>query len=135
MRKRDRRELERYVRWVADEMELRDWTIEVSSEPPGRDDAIATMQPVDGRKLAVMRLCPGFRDREAEDQRHTIVHEILHCHFAAADHAVENDLEGLLGKPADGIFYEAFRRSLEYGIDATAAAVAKHLPLIDWPVS
>jgi hypothetical protein len=134
MRKRDRRELERYIRWMANEMELRDWTITLADDPcsPGnKGECLAVM----GRKRATILLAKDFRSHEPEDQRVTIVHELLHCHWTAAWEMVGRDLEKALGSQADIIFCSAFDRNAEYAIDATAAALAKHLPLIDWPPS
>ena len=53
--------------------------------------------------------------------------------MASVDDMMRDDLDTLLGKPADTIFWKSWRRQLEYAIDATAAAIAKHMPLIEWP--
>jgi hypothetical protein len=132
MKKKDRRELERYIRWMADEMELRDWTIVLADEPCSPENE-GDCKPTYGQKLATIRLCKEFRSHEAERQRRTIVHELLHCHWNAAWDMVDRDLEKALGAQADLLFSVAFNRNAEYALDATAHALAKHLPLIDWP--
>jgi hypothetical protein len=48
---------------------------------------------------------------------------------------VRTDLEEFLGKQTDQVFYNGFRRQVEYSTDAIATAIAKHMPLIDWPVT
>ena len=132
MKKRDRKELEKYVRFVADDMELRDWTIVLVAEPcEARHDA--TITPTFGQKLAHLRVCKDFRAQHPESQRKTIVHELLHCHWHAAWEMVDTDLEKALGGQGGLLFSAGFNRNAETALDATAAALAKHLPFIDWP--
>jgi hypothetical protein len=78
-------------------------------------------------------VCKEFRSQDAEHQRRTIVHELLHCHWDAAWEMVDKDLEKALGAQADILFSVGFDRNAEYALDATAHALAKHLPLINWP--
>lgn len=132
MTRREFAALGRYVRWVANEMGLRDWTIEVSHDR-APSDCNAFVTNTYGRKLATIRFCSDFRTLSPEDQRHTVAHELVHCHLESATNMVLNDLEECLGKPADRVFWSSFKRQMEYGVDALAAAYAKHLPLIDWP--
>lgn len=133
MRKRDRKELCRYIRWVANEMCLRDWTFDVPHEPLPESDAFATVKPTDGRKRARITFCRDFRDLEPDRQRHVVIHELVHCHFAMVQHQIESDLERHLGQHADRVLFDSFRRNLEYGVDGITDALAPHLPLIRWP--
>lgn len=131
MTKAERKVLGGYVRDTADAMELRDWTIELMHDPC-EDGAMATVNSPFGRKLARVWVCEDFRERSAEEQRDTIVHELVHLHLESAASMVRTDLEEHLGKQADKLFFDAWRRLFEYGIDGLSAAIAKHLPLIDW---
>lgn len=133
MRKRDRKALCGYIRWVADTMDLRDWVFDVSYEPPSDPEAYATCRPILGRRRAVLKFCADFREMEPDVQRNTIVHELVHCHMAGLQSQAELDLESLLGKPTDAVFFSAFRRNVEYAVDGLAGAIAKHMPYIDWP--
>ncbi len=133
MRKRDRRELGRYARAMADELELRDWTINLLYRPSDRCND-AEIGCVYGQKTANLQVSENFRQLDRDRQRQTITHELLHCHWhLPSEMVVTKDLEAALGAQADQLFAEGFRRQLEYAIDATAAALAKHLPYIDWP--
>jgi len=132
MKKRDRKELGRYVRWCADQMELRDWTIHLGHEP-APSDADGYVVITYGRKLARITVAEDFRSFDPERQRHTIAHELIHCHLESACNMVQNDLERHLSTQADQVFFDGFKRQIEYGVDALASAVAKHLPFIDWP--
>lgn len=124
--------LAEYVRWVANEMELRDWTINVLYRPC-ENDAYATIYPTFGRKVADIHFHEDFRGYSADVQRHTVVHELVHLHVEAAGNMVRRDLETLLGQGADLIFWNGFKRQLEYGVDGIAMAIAKHMPHIAWP--
>jgi hypothetical protein len=132
MKKRDRAELKRYIRWIANEMELRDWTIFLAGESCENEN-LATCALVFGQKYATIRVCKDFRTLDADQQRKTVVHELLHCHWHAAWEMVDRDLEKALGAQADLLFSAGFNRNAEHALDATAAALAKHLPRIDWP--
>lgn len=132
MRKRDRKVLGAYIRGAADMLELRDWTFGLAHAPadPGKQ---ATVDIVYGRKLAQIAVCEDFRDLPAEEQRHVIAHELVHCHLESACSMVRSDIVAHLGGPADGVFWAGFVRQIEYGVDALASAVEELLPLIDWP--
>jgi hypothetical protein len=132
VKKRDRKALGEYIRWVANEMELRDWTFTVARE--ASDEAHdASVSITYGRKRAQIYVSADFRAFDPGRQTHTIVHELVHCHLDSACGMVRNDLEEHLGKQADRLFWDAFRRQMEYGVDALADAIAKHLPPIKWP--
>lgn len=131
MKKKHRKALTRYARLLADEVGLRDWQIKVSPEPCDPSSS-AHVTIAYGRKLATISVPDDFRDQAPEEQRNSVVHELVHCHFESMANAVQNDLVELLGRPADGLFFASFRRQYEYGTDAVAEALARHLPLIDW---
>jgi hypothetical protein len=131
--KRDRKALGKYMRECADLMELRDWHLDLSHDPPaGDDDAYASCEPIEGRRKAVFRFAADFRKQDPETQRMVVAHELVHCHLAMAQLQAEQDTYPL-GPAASSLFQATFRRNLEYGVDGLAHALAKHLPLIDWP--
>lgn len=109
-----------YVRALADRMGLKDWTITVPSGPPvGQSDASTWM--CYGRRVARIHLPDSFVHESPEEQRDTIVHELLHLHF--------NAMDGLVTDWLDGEKIKGYQRMFEHGIDAVAAALALHLPL------
>jgi hypothetical protein len=117
-----------YARTIADDLWLRDWTIILKDEPPD-DGSAATINLTNGRKLAHLFLAYDFFDNSAEDQRETLIHELLHCHFGEAGFVVEEE--------SSGEVHRAFIRALEYGIDAVAEAFAPLMPVpspgFGWP--
>lgn len=133
MKKRDRKTLARYIRQAADALELRDWTFDLMRKP-SEEDAYAMVWPTYGQRNARIAFCANFRDLEPELQRGTVVHELIHCHLAALQSQMENDLDGHLSSVAESLFFRSVRRNLEYAVDGLERAIAPCLPLIDWPV-
>jgi hypothetical protein len=124
-----------YIRQLANALALRDWQFTISDKPCD-EDAVASILATAGRKRAQIRLAWNFRDLDPEEQRHTIVHELLHCHFASVNDLICIDLSRvsfLSDHEHDGIFLP-FKRLMEYGIDGVADGVSDLFPLIDWGV-
>lgn len=132
MTKRDRAELGRYMRAIADEMELRDWTVTVGDGYCG-DDLEAEAHCVNGQRHVAITFGEHFRGREPEDQRETVVHELIHAHLDVCWKMVQTDLAEALGKPVYYVFCDSYRRAMEYSVDALAKTIARHMPLIEWP--
>lgn len=139
MRKRDRRELLRYVRFVANEIGLRDWTFNVVISEPDSDDNRdssnwgASCEPVPGRKLATLTFSPDRRHDDPRDLRATVAHELVHCHFFGVWDTCRRDVLAHLGQATYDVWIAGVERHMEYGVDAMADALASHLPLIEWP--
>ena len=135
MNRTDQKELGRYVRWLGNELGLRDWTFNLYYEitDPDEQDSYAICFPTYGRKRADIHFCTDFRDLKPDVQRHVIVHELVHCHFAAAQELPRVELSKHLGQTAYDIFMGAYRQAQEYGIDGVTDAIAGKYSLIDWP--
>jgi hypothetical protein len=129
--KAERKTLTDYIRLLADEMRLRDWTVKLGEEAADYGNC-ADIRIVYGRKLATVYLPADSRSTAPEELRHTLVHELIHVHFEPMANAVRNDLEPYLGRTAGALFFEGFKRQYEYGTDGLADAIAPLFPLIDW---
>ena len=114
-----------YLRALADAMTLRDWAFRILDVGPSDEDAMALIRPTYGRRHASIWLSDDFLDDSPEAQRHTLVHELIHCHFAGAQHYLDDCL--------DGDARAAYRLMLESGVDAVADALAPLLPLPSFP--
>lgn len=132
MTKRDRKALGRYIRWVADAMELRDWHFSLDHEPC-EERLVGSCVCTNGARHATIAVSGNFREIDPEEQRETIVHELVHVHWETCWKMVQSDLGDALGKPVYYVFADSFRRGMEYGVDGLAKAIAKHMPLIEWP--
>lgn len=115
-----RRRFGTYIRGVADQIGLRDWTLMVCDGPPDGEGlagkAVAMIDIPAGRRYAAIMLSDTFLDSTPAEQKQTILHELLHCHFQDAC------LIGETGIPDDLRF--AFRLAIEHGIDAIAESIA-----------
>lgn len=125
--------LELYVRAIADALELRDWSIDVSRDAPSSEEFIASCSCAQSRKNASIYFSDVFRHVDPIEQRQTVVHELLHAHHEVCWRMVQTDLLSPLGQETYGVFCDGYRRAMEYAVDAIAEALARHLPLIDWP--
>lgn len=110
-----------YLRSLADRMGLRDWEVKVADEPPRDSSASAGVFLPYGMRYVKVHLGESFLDGTPEERRTTLVHELVHVHFAAASGMAED----LIG---DGE-RKCWLRMFEYGIDAVAEAWAPSLPL------
>lgn len=123
--------LGRYVRALADDLGLRDWSLILKRDPPSDEAALASVNAIEGRKLATVRVCSEYRELTADEQRQTVVHELLHCHLAEGFHYLSKVLRPALGTAADAVL-EAFRLKIEYAVDAIATESANRFPHIEW---
>jgi hypothetical protein len=121
-----------YIRVCADKCGLADWDVQVDSEPspPG---TVATSTFTDGRRVALIRVAQDFWLLDPTDQREAIAHELVHPHFAPLGALVEDDLADHLMPSVYMLHVRHFRRTLEYGVEAVAIAIAKALPLPELP--
>ena len=126
---------EQYLRTLADQMGLRDWRIELSDEYPEKEDAAAQVNCVYGRKLAHIRLAKEWGTYSKEEQRHYLVHELVHPHIEPMFCMVENDMKGVLGNQAYEVLIWPYRRTMEFTVDGLASVIASFIPLPDVPKS
>lgn len=114
-----RKEFEPYVRLLADRLGLKDWSFEVEDYEPNNCEAIAAIHIVTGRKFAVIRFRADLLKETPQQQRHTVIHELIHAHFALVNGFVCGG-----GQPG-----ESLSLALEYAVDGLADAVAPLMPL------
>lgn len=150
MKKKTHKAIGEYVRYCADAMGLRDWTlrVDVASDEDLRkiddhdgDDQVwgATCDPVRGRKYATISFGPlviqNLLEGDRESFRITVAHELTHCHFAMLWEQLRHDLwEGrVLAQDTYDQFIKSAERNMEYGVDGVAEAIAPRLPLIELP--
>lgn len=125
----DRKRLARYVRTVANTLGLHDWTVNIQEEEPDDKEAYAAVSCVYGRRIASVWFAHGFENLEPEEQRHVIVHELLHVHFDRVLTQAQQALPGLLGVGAFTVYLEGLRENVEHGVDAVADALAAAFPV------
>lgn len=119
-----------YLRAVADRMGLRDWRIDVSLTPAG-EEYQAAIQCTGEKRVAVVRLAHDFRKLDPEEQRHALVHELVHVHFHGSVRAL-HALKVLVGEPAFHVAAEAHELAEEQAVDALAWVIASGMPMPPW---
>lgn len=123
----ERRELNAYIRELADLMGLRDWTFDLAAQP-SKSDTYASIHCVHGQRHAKLKLCREFRTLTPAYQRATLVHELVHCHVEDADELARTLATEELGRQAAKTFERAFELALEHAVDGIAEAWAPKLP-------
>lgn len=114
----------RYLRKLMNRLELRDWKLFVADHPaPPDHDAHITW--AFGQKVAVLEFGTSFADEEPEAQRQIICHELIHLHLAVITQMVEQDLKREMSPAAHDVFWQGWKRQMEYTVDGLATAFAK----------
>lgn len=124
----DRDRLAHYLRFMADQCGLRDWTVGVASDPPDDPEANAKIDAPFGRRFAMIHFPDSWAQRDPDGFRQTIVHELIHCHLWHIDQR-KCDLHGVLGDKAYDLYHKAHHEALELAVDGMAMAFADLLPL------
>lgn len=128
--KQQRRRLGRYIRQIADQLNLRDWAFTVMHEPlHSTDRALAACTITFGRHHAELEFGAHFAECSPEVQREVVVHELLHCWIPASRPGGLWGLEELVGRPAALVACEAYREQQELATDGIANAIAQMFPL------
>lgn len=122
-----------YVRLLADALGLKDWGVTVNRDAPDNPIAAASMACVTGRKIVHICLRASvFLTSSCEEQRHYVLHELVHVHLDDVD-TVMCQVEDVI----DGDMYKLLKRvvddRIEFAVDAIAAAIGPFFPLPELP--
>src|SRR5688500_7921750 len=123
--------MDRYVRDVADRLGLRDWEIRLR-RTPCEDGNGASVTVVYGRRLATMELCADFVTISADDRRHNITHELIHCHMDQC-YVILRQLERTFGQAVYSVIREVQHEAIEQATDALATVIAPTMPACELP--
>lgn len=116
-----------HVQVLAPTLRLADWDIRLDFDNPASEDSDAQIFRNDGQKRATVRFGPAFLTLSADDQRQTLVHELVHCHLFAL-HEVAAAAFKLLPEPARELAATLMNDQVELATDGLADAIA---PLTD----
>lgn len=128
---------EKYTQAVARGMGLSDWDVGVKREvlTDQTEDGVfilARCLQTYGRDQAHVQLSETFFEHlSPEEQRDTIVHELLHCHIDYIIRATDA-LETQLNPPVWHLFRTELRERMEIITDRIARALAPKFPLPDF---
>lgn len=107
-------------------LKLTDWKI-VVDETPSTEGTWAEIAVSDQRKVATIHLCPSFEDQPSTGQKHTLVHELLHCYFQPLCSAFEDVIRDL-PIAARRIARRAHNRQMEIAVDQLASVISNVIP-------
>lgn len=119
--------LEAYVAACLPILNLGNWKVTILNDV-APEDRYADIEPNDQAQTANLRVGNLFWAQKPEEQRLTIVHELIHLHLCRLDQAVDR-LEPVLGSaawaPWAGVYEDAYERAT----DSIAEILAPHLDL------
>lgn len=117
----------RYIRDLADRMELRDWSVLVCADT-AREGAGASVKCTFGRKIIEITLAHEFDEFDPEKQRHYLIHELVHVHFWGVTQALA-DVRENMNRHWIAQLELRVHNAEEYGVDGIATILAHCLPL------
>ena len=123
-----------YLRRLADLMGLQRWDVYVSVKP-SRKDTLATVDPVQGRAVASVRIARDFHAESTADQVNTLVHELIHLiHRDQTDiiRVATTDGEVLGTQATYDLLWSTVKLATEVMVDHLAAIIAPTMPLPPW---
>jgi hypothetical protein len=134
MTDRKYRSLARYTFKVAKELGLGHLDLELHSAGPnahglGSQRAAGEYEGIYGRNAGIIRVTKDFDCIPPEEQRVTIVHELIHAHTAQVRDFVHRSVAGVMTEAAFDIFQIAYRQQDELFTETLAQALAPKVPL------
>jgi hypothetical protein len=134
MTDRQYRSLARYIFKLAKDLGLGHMELSLHAEPPEGDhglEAAASFEGTYGRQRGAIRVNKDFGHYSPVEQRHVIVHELIHAHTEHLREYVRTSLPGHLSQPAFQMFMSGYTQQDELFTDALADAIAPKFPLWD----
>lgn len=127
-------DIDAYLRRLADLMGLQRWDVYVSTKP-SRKYALATVDPIQGRAIASVRIARDFHAGSTADQVNTLVHELIHLIHRDQTDIIRVATTGgeVLGAQATyDLLWATVKLATEVMVDHLAAIIAPTMPLPPW---
>lgn len=121
--------MRRYVAILQPLLRLHQWTIEVQFQYPNSESAIAESDVVRGRWLGTIRFNDVHFQHPPEEQRNTVVHELLHIVTCNERRVVWEAYECEVPGEKKSVAWKAYDFEQEMVMDHLAAVLAPFLPL------
>ena len=119
--------LETYVAACLPVLNLANWKVTILTDV-APEDRYADIEPNDQAQTASLRVGNLFWTQKPDDQRLTIVHELLHLHLCRLDQTVDR-LEPVLGSAAWAPWAAVYEDVYERATDAIAEVLAPQVGL------
>lgn len=128
LNKEDLVQISEYVRTVVPILRLNAWNIQIGNNCV-LDGAIAEASCADGQQTATINFSELFTRISPEEQRNTVVHELLHIHINRLRSSASSIVDSTYrGKTADTI-NELLIRDEEYLVDALSRVIDPLVPV------
>lgn len=119
------------IRWMADQMGLRDWRLQLKWEPANTNDesdCYARIEVLGDIRCANIWLHEDFASMPEREQRRAICHELIHIHLDPITEVGDESLKDYLGL----VGYEMLEHELHRTIERATESMAMHWgPLLD----
>ena len=134
MTKPTTKQINSYIRKLADQLGLKDWTILLGEDEPQpeNENTRADYTPTPTRKFSYVRFRSDMCEWPASEQRHAVIHELIHLHMVGMSEILREDLCDHLGQHLYNLAWNGYNRQRELAVDAIAASIAQWLPLPPW---
>lgn len=116
-----------YLRFLADQLILRDHHIELSRETPHDADAAASVWVNKGAQCATVYLEYGWEALSPEKQRWFCLHELLHIHLDRID-TVLDLMNQRVDSPVAQFSRDLLKNEIEFAVDDLARALVPFFP-------
>jgi hypothetical protein len=122
---------------VADQMQLRDWEIELQRDRPEEQSAWASIEVCRWHQTAWVRVAwPEFFDtREPERQRTDLIHELIHIHLDRPHQMMADLAEMFDENTATKLAKARHQVETEVATEALARTIAPFMPMPAFPKS
>lgn len=126
-------QLRQYIRSIADDYGLKDWSIEFEGREPINPEANGQQFSPYAQRKAEIRINHAIID-DAELLRRVVIHELTHCHIDQLWHWMETEVKEWLGisRNQSEQMYSTFRLLAEFHIDGITRGIESKYPLIEW---
>lgn len=122
--KREAQAVADYASEVITALHMPRWRVLVMDEP-GSEDAIASVDWVDGKHTARIWLCSDWMKRDDADRRETITHEVLHLlHGRITDLVIDDSADLMRSTDVHNTWTRQVRREFELMVDHLAMFLA-----------
>lgn len=124
--------VEGWLRAAGDLLGLRDWRITATAfvAQNGAHASTFIRDRSDAIEVAVSR---EFPSRRPDEQRETLIHELLHPHFHRVTQLASELIEHELGKRTEAVIDAAVAFQEELAIERLAKAIAPFYPAVELP--
>jgi hypothetical protein len=125
--------LEHWLRRQADRLGLRDWAIRMTAHAPTNENSWAESHIQDNSEETVVAVSKDWLTQDPEEQRHSLTHELLHCHFYPVTRMAERLWSSELGRRTEAVIEMAVQITEERALDRLARALSQLLESVEVP--